>query len=62
MIKFYDCDFCAHKKGFKDGHCICEAFPDGVPYEHAYKELKKVKECNNGIKYMPMSKEQEEII
>lgn len=53
MIRFYDCDFCKHSKGTKNGYFICDAFPEGVPYSHMDKDLKKAKECNNGIGYEP---------
>lgn len=51
MIRFYDCDFCKHHNGSKNGHIVCGAFPDGVPYEHMDKDLRNIKECNNGIGY-----------
>lgn len=53
MIKFYDCDYCKHCSGSKNGHIICDAFPDGVPYEHMDKDLKHMKKCNNDIGYEP---------
>ena len=49
MIRFCDCDFCVHCTDLKNGHAICDAFPDGVPYEHMDKDLEHMKECNNGI-------------
>jgi hypothetical protein len=51
MIKLNDCDFCKHSKGSKKGHVICDAFPDGVSYEFQNKDLKNMKECNNGVGY-----------
>ena len=49
MIKFSDCDFCKHCRGVKDGHPICDAFPEGVPYEHMDKDLRSTKKCNNSV-------------
>lgn len=51
MIRLGDCDSCRHCRGMTKGHIICDAFPDGVPHEHAYKDLKHLSECNNGIGY-----------
>lgn len=53
MIKLCDCDFCKNCFGVKNGHPLCNAFPDGIPYEHMDKDLKQLKECNNGIGYEP---------
>ena len=53
MIRFYDCDCCEHCEGLKNGYVICKAFPDGVPYDHMDRDLKNIKECNNGIGYEP---------
>ena len=38
MIRFYDCDFCKHCTGMKKGHPVCEAFPNGVAYDHMDKD------------------------
>lgn len=53
MIKLSDCGYCAHCKGQKNGYGICDAFPNGIPYEHMDKDLKALKECNNGIGFEP---------
>ena len=52
MIRFYDCDYCNHNRGMREGHPICDAFPNGVPYEHMDKDLKNLKECNKGIGFI----------
>ena len=56
MIKLTDCDFCQNCYGAKNGHALCSAFPDGIPYEHMDKNLKKLKECNNGVGFKEKSK------
>lgn len=53
MIKMSDCDYCKNCTGFKNGYGICKAFPKGIPYEHMDKDLKSLKECNNGIGFEP---------
>ncbi len=53
MIKFSDCDFCKNSTGIDKDVFFCRAFPQGVPYEHANKDLKSIKECKNGIGYEP---------
>ncbi len=53
MIRLSDCDYCRHCHELKDGIVTCEAFPDGIPYEHMDKDLKETLECNNGIGYEP---------
>ena len=54
MIRVCDCDKCKHRTGFEKGYTHCDAFPDGVPYEHMYKDVRNMKECNNGIGFEPM--------
>lgn len=49
MIKFPDCDFCKNCTGSNKDIIFCKAFPDGIPFEHIFKDLKLMKECNNGI-------------
>ncbi len=49
MIRVCDCDYCINRTGFEKGHTTCKAFANGVPYEHMDKDLKSLKECNNGI-------------
>jgi hypothetical protein len=56
MIKLGDCDKCKHRMGFEKGHTLCKAFPNGVPYEHMDKDLRNMKECNNGIGFEPVEK------
>lgn len=56
MIRVCDCDKCKHRTGFKKGYTHCDAFPDGVPYEHMYKDVRNMKECNNGIGFEPVEK------
>ena len=56
MIIFYGCDFCKHCTGMKKGHPVCEAFPNGVAYDHMDKDLQNLKECNNGIGFEPREK------
>lgn len=53
MIKVGDCDYCKNCYGFEKGHPICYAFPKGIPYEHMDKDLRSLKECNNGIGFEP---------
>lgn len=60
MIKLCDCDYCKHCTGFKNGHGICDAFPDGIPYAHMDKDMKSLKECNNGIGFEPIEKDTKE--
>lgn len=57
MIKMTDCDYCSNCTGFKNGYAVCHAFPEGVPYEYMEKDLKSLKECNNGIGFEPVKKE-----
>ena len=57
MIKMTDCDYCSNCAGFKNGYAVCHAFPEGVPYEYMEKNLKSLKECNNGIGFEPVKKE-----
>jgi hypothetical protein len=57
MIKLCDCDYCKNHTGFKNGHGVCKAFPNGIPYEHTYKDLRILKECNNGIGFEPKGKQ-----
>ncbi len=52
-MKFSYCDNCANCRGLKNGIFVCDAFPDGVRYDHAFKDLEELKECNNGIDYKP---------
>lgn len=59
MIKFSDCDLCKHCKGINKGHPVCKAFPNGIPFSHMDKNLKELKECNNGIGYEPKEKDKE---
>lgn len=56
MIKFYDCDSCKNLIEIKNGMFSCKAFPNGVPFEHMDRDLKKIKQCNNGIGYEPKNK------
>ena len=56
MIKTSNCDYCKNCTGFKNGHGICTAFPNGIPYDHMDKEIDELKECNNGIGYEPKTK------
>lgn len=53
MINLSNCGYCIHCKGFDKGYGICDAFPGGIPYEHMDKDLKSLKECNNGIGFEP---------
>lgn len=53
MIRLSDCDYCKNCLGFEKGYALCKAFPKGIPYEHMDKDLKMVKECNNGIGFEP---------
>lgn len=55
MIKLGYCDKCKHKTGFSKGHPLCEAFPNGIPYEHMEKPLELLKDCNKGISFEPKS-------
>lgn len=54
----YPCQNCAHFLGkINSWQCGCDAFPDGIPSEIIVKtDVKKLKECNNGIKYEPKDK------
>ena len=54
MIKLCDCDYCKNNIGMKNGHTICYAFRDGVPYDHANQDLKKLNECANGYRFVPV--------
>ena len=56
MIKLCDCDKCKHRTGFDKGHGLCEAFPNGIPYEHMDKDVRNMKKCNNGIGFEPVKK------
>lgn len=56
MIKLCDCDKCKHRTGFDKGHGLCEAFPNGIPYEHMDKDVRNMKKCNNGIGFEPVEK------
>ena len=60
MIRLGDCDECKNKIGFAKGDALCKAFPDGVPYEHMDKDLKKLKLCNNGIGFEPREENTDE--
>ncbi len=53
------CDKCIHQhKELFDGWLMaCDAFPNGLPLEHIYPDLEKLKECNNGIGFEPREKE-----
>ena len=53
MIRLSDCDDCKHCTGFEHGHALCDAFPDGIPYNHMDKNLTDCKDCNNGIGFEP---------
>ncbi len=53
MIRVCDCDKCKNRTGFEKGHTLCRAFVNGVPYEHMDKDLRSMKECNNGIGFEP---------
>ena len=53
MIKLSDCDYCKHCHELKNGSVTCDAFPNGIPYDHMDKDLKETSECNNGIGYEP---------
>lgn len=59
MIKLGDCDKCKNRTGFEKGHTLCKAFPNGVPYEHTDKDMKNLKECNNGIGFEPKNNNNE---
>ena len=51
MISISYCNNCKHirpNEGFK---MVCDAFPDGIPYDFDDNKVKEIKECNNGIKY-----------
>lgn len=51
MIKVEDlCDTCKYARGVKNYHPFCDAFPEGIPYDHYLYDDKK-NHCNNGIKY-----------
>lgn len=54
----YPCFNCKHirdnihtQEGIK---CACDAFIDGIPVDNLlYKSVEELKECNNGIGYVP---------
>ena len=49
-MTFPKCTFCNHYRGVKDNKSICDAFPDGIPWEFD-EWADEDNECNNGIKY-----------
>lgn len=52
MIGVIDCYDCIHKLPLIDGwRSCCTAFPNGIPLDFDYSQVKKIKECNNGIGY-----------
>ncbi len=56
MICIDDCAYCKHNRDeMKDGWIpTCDAFPDGIPYEHiTNNDVKNIKECNNGVGFEP---------
>lgn len=55
----YICDGCKHLHEKIDGwKPACDAFPDGIPNEHAlYADREKTPVCNNGIGYESENKQ-----
>lgn len=53
------CEKCKHIRPNIDGWLVnCDAFPDGLPEKFpGDKDVRKLKECNNGIGYEPKDKE-----
>lgn len=55
------CDKCIHRRenlhGWKG---CCDAFPDGWPPKWLQVDVLALEECNNGIKYEPEEKEDED--
>ncbi len=55
MICINDCGNCKHQRPLIDGWLdCCDAFPDGIPMNFDYSNVKEKKECNNGIGYEPI--------
>ena len=54
----HPCQNCMHFKSKINGlQCACEAFPEGIPPRHMMqKDVTKLKECNNNIKYEALEK------
>lgn len=61
MIPISDCAFCVHRRSkLKDGWIpTCDAFPDGKPHDLNEGNLHQLPECNNGIGFEPIEKEDE---
>ena len=55
MICIPDCTFCIHsRKEKKDGWIpTCDAFPNGIPNDFNYGNVRKKSECGNGIGFEP---------
>lgn len=56
MIMITACSKCKHQKGVKNFLPVCDAFPDGMPYSFDDQNVENLKECNNGIKFEPATK------
>lgn len=55
MIYINDCRNCKHKRPLIDGwRSCCDAFPEGKPIDFPFIDVKKMKECNNGIGFEPI--------
>ncbi|WP_024856259.1 hypothetical protein [Ruminococcus albus] len=55
MMCVIDCKDCKNRLPNIDGWlACCKAFPDGYPKEFNFIDLKKRKECNNGIGFEPI--------
>lgn len=51
MVGISYCNKCKHKLENKGFQMCCHAFPNGIPYSFNDDNVKKIKECNNGIGY-----------
>lgn len=50
------CDECVHYRGKVNRWNVgCDAFPEGIPkgFDITKIDVKKLRECNNGIKFEP---------
>ena len=63
MICVTDCSECRHRLPLKDGWlACCEAFPDGIPLNFDFSNLKERKVCNpeNGMGFNPIEENNSE--